>query len=243
MIEMKEIKEKGRYHRLPYEEDENQEIILPQFEKVPLEKVFQFRQPQTPLTIHPQIKELSSDVKQPMKLYSSEAHLPLETSSTPDSSRFYSFSLSASIPDDFPSNLPCIDLIVHYDFQLYALTVNLLSARNLPINNLREGILHPYVTLFILPHREDIFRSKTGAGNINPVFNERFVFGSFSYEEVRKRTLVLRVLDESSSTDNTLIGNVILPLHKTELHGIRISAILNEDNDIDQVRSSVHFNH
>ena len=218
--------------------DLDQDVVLPQFEKVPLDKVFELREPSTPLTVHPQTRKMSLVTEQPTAFYPAIQSPPVHRSPMYEESAFCSYPLSASEPFD-NAHLPKLDFILYYDLQSYALTVKLLSAQNLPAKG-RGGTSDPFVTLCLLPHREDIFRSKTIHKDLNPKFNETFVFGNISYEELRERVLVLQVLDENTFSQNELIGNVILPLRKTELHGVRVSAVLNENIFIGQVSESVN---
>ena len=211
-----------------------QVAVLPQYEKVPLDKIFELRQRYVPLAIHPHFRRQSLITEQPTMFYPAVAESPVTRSSFFEDSVFQSFPLSASIPVDLSSNLPTIEFIIFYDIQSYSFTVKLIRARNLPAMN-RNGTSDPFVSLFLLPHREEIFRSKTYYKTLNPSFNETFVFGNIPYNEIFTRSLILRVLDENAVCHNELIGNVILPLWKTELHGVRVSAVLNEDSDVGQV--------
>ena len=215
---------------------EMQEVIIPKYEKVPLEKIFpSLRQPCVPMSIHPsQSRKQSLITEQPTSFYPAIAESPAIRRCSFEDSMFYSFPLSASIPLGLGPDLPTIDFIIYYDIQSYSFTVKLLRARHLPSMN-RDGTSDPFITLFLIPHREEIFRSKTSYKTTSPVFNETFVFSNIPYNEIFTRTLVLRVFDENALRHNELIGNVVLPLRKTELHGVRVSAVLNEDSDVVQV--------
>ena len=232
------LKKNGQYHQVPgSDEQEHQDIILPEFRKVPLDKMFQFAQPQIPLSIHPQIRKLSAIGEQPTSFIPISVGSQTRRSSLFEESSFCYSPLSASTSPKrftFQVQLPRINFSILYDIQTYSLTVHLMSADNLP-RKTRNKASDPFVNLFLLPHREDIFRSKTCYKNSNPVFNETFVFHNIPYNEVNDRTLVLRVLEENRIGQNNAIGNVIIPLRKTELHGVQVSAVINEDDEAQQV--------
>ncbi len=234
------IKKKGSYSQVPNSDDYDrfsQDIILPEFKKVPLDKVFQFTQPQIPLSIHPQIRKVSLIGEQPTSFIPITVGPQSRRPSLFEESSFCYSPLSSSASPKrftFQVQLPRINFSILYDIQAYSLTIHLLSAENLPAKD-RKGTCDPFVNLFLLPHREDIFRSKTCYKQLNPIFNETFVFQNIPYNEVNDRTLVLRVLDENRISQNNAIGNVIIPLRKTELHGVQVSAVINEDDETQQV--------
>ena len=234
--ELKQHKQKGEYSQVAHEEV--QDIVLPEFHKVPLDKVFQFAQPQVPVSIHPQIRKISLIKEQPTAFFPVRVGTISRRPSLLEESSFCYSPLSASSPKsfDFGVSYPKINFSILYDMQTSSLIVHLVSAENLPISD-KKGSVETFVMLYLLPHREDIFRSKSMAStslqNQNPIFDESFSFGNIPYNEVSDRTLVLRVLSQ-----NNVLGNVILPLHKTELHGVQVSAVLNEDTDTEQASNT-----
>ena len=225
-------KKKGFYNQVPDSDDEMENIVLPEFHKVPLEKVFQLAQPQVPLSIHPQIRKESTIKEQPTAFYPVRVGTMFRRPSHFEDSTFcYTPISKTSSPQsfDFGASFPRINFSILHDIQTSSLIVHLISAENLTGRG-KKGIADPYVVLFLLPHREDIFRSKICYGDVNPIFNETFVFSDILYNEIADRTLVLRIIIQ-----NDVIGNVVLPLHKTELHGVQVSAVINEDTDTEQV--------
>ena len=214
------------------------DIIIPQFKKVPLEKIF--KSPRVPIQIHPQISRMSQGS---LSEYTSEfspnlrhiVHPELRKQSliTEQQTLFKPISVFSLTE---PSDKPTLEFILYYDFQKCTLTVTLTQATNLPAKH-KSGTSDPYVTLFLLPHKEDIYRSKTRYKTLNPIFDESFTFEGIQYDEVMERTLVLRVFD-ADRCDN--IGTIIMPLYKTELHGVRVTAVLNKESSIPQVNLSVY---
>ena len=187
-------------------------INLAQYDKVPLEKMFCYKQPRVPLMIHPHIRKNYSQDQLPIRQI-------LETQLLSELHRSTC---------NHPA-LPRIDLILFYDLQTYSLTVSLLEGRSLA-SNTKTGTSDPYVTLSLLPQKEVIFRSKTCYKNSDPIFNESFTFCGISFEDITARTLFLKVFNESH---HDLIGTARLRLHRLELHGAHISALLNEIDDND----------
>ena len=225
------VKRKGSYTKL------NAEVITPKFEKVPLEEIFTFQQPHV---LHPQIsrRDLFDDsIDYPTKQYPVHPDWRKPSLITEQQTLFIPVS-DVSSPE--PSDEPMLEFMVYYDFQKFTLTVTLIQATNLPAKD-RSGTSDPYVTLFLLPHREDIHRSKTHYKTLNPIFNESFTFEGMQYDEVMERTLIIRVFDEDTFSRRDNIGTIVMPLRKTELHGARAAAVLNEENSVVQVgKLSIH---
>ena len=212
----------------------NIDIIIPQFEQLPLKRVCTFNQPHVPVSIHPQIRRtvLGFISDYPCD-YSPSLKKPSLITEQPTS--FVPFSDSSLIES---ADKPMLEFMLYYDFQKCTLTVTLIQATNLPAKH-KSGTSDPYVTLFLLPHKEDIYRSKTHYKTLNPVFDESFTFEGMQYCEVMERTLVLHVFDEDKISKNGNIGTIVMPLCKTELHGARVAAVLNESGIIKVIIISI----
>ena len=223
-------KRKGSYTKI---NGNDFDVIIPQFEKVPLDKVFAFKQPNVPMPIHPQISdtECFDDSIDSTQQYPTHPDRRKPSLITEQPTSFIPVS-DVSSPE--PSDEPTLEFMVYYDFQKFTLTVTLIQATNLPAKD-KSGTSDPYVTLFLLPHKEDIHRSKTHYKTLNPIFNESFTFEGIQYSEVMERTLVLQVFDEDKISKNDNIGLIVMPLRKTELHGARVAAVLNEESSLVQV--------
>ncbi len=200
-----------------HSDDVGIDIVLPQYEKVPLQKMFEFKQPQCPLPVHPQLFDhnscrLSEDIvtRQPTSMTSS------------------SFSSDDIDPKD---NEPRIQFSLYYDIQRRTLTVHLLSGTDLPAKD-RRGTSDPYVILFLIPNKEQIFESKVHDKDLNPFFNEVFEFSGLLADEIRRQTLILRVLDKDKLTASDDMGLVVLPLEDADLYGVKMNCILSEEMSI-----------
>ncbi|KPJ02074.1 Synaptotagmin-10 [Papilio xuthus] len=64
-----------------------------------------------------------------------------------------------------------------YDQEVEALVVKIFEARDLPIKDVL-GSSDPYIKVFLLPDRKKKFQTKVHRKNLNPVFNETFLFSS-----------------------------------------------------------------
>ena len=119
---------------------------------------------------------------------------------------------------DSPKNDAVMQFFLHHDVMHSKLTVQLLSASNLPRKYDRNGILQcdTYVTLHLEPDRENELKSKKVEGTCDPVFNECFLFGGFSMEY--HQTLVLQIYN--SALSNKAVGEVSLPLSQEDLFGV-----------------------
>lgn len=198
--------------------ESNIDVVLPQYEKIPLQKVFELKQPQCSLSVHPQMYTAGVEgscviTEQP------------DLTTSPFSSKQSEDSIS---PTD---TLPRIQFSLYYDIQRRTLTVHLISGTNLPAKD-RRGTSDPFVILFLIPNKEQIFQSKVHDKTLNPSFDEVFEFTGLLPDEVRRQTLVLRVLDKDKISASDDMGVVILPLEHADLYGVKINAKLSEDFDI-----------
>ena len=211
------------------------DIIIPQFEQLPLKRECTFNQPHVPVSIHPQIrrKALGFVSDHPCDYSPSLVNPNLKKPSLimEQPVSFMPFSDPSLIES---ADKPLLEFMLYYDFKKCELTVTLIQATNLPAKH-ESGTSNPFVTLFLLPHKEDIHRSKTHYKTLNPIFNESFTFEGMQYNEVMERTLIIRVFDEDTFSRRDNIGTIVMPLRKTELHGARVAAVLNEESGIIKV--------
>ena len=119
-----------------------------------------------------------------------------------------------------------IQFFLHHDVMHSKLTVHLQCASNLPGKYDRNGLLQcdTFVTLHLEPDRGDKLRSKPVEGTCDPVFDERFLFGGFSMDKLKRQTLVLQVYN--SAVTNRVIGEASLPLSEVELFGVVMQMLL-----------------
>ncbi|XP_023718098.1 synaptotagmin-10 [Cryptotermes secundus] len=107
---------------------------------------------------------------------------------------------------------------LRYDSEIEGLVVKVLQAQDLPVKDV-SGSSDPYVKVYLLPDRKKKFQTKVHRKNLNPVFNETFIF-SVGYEELKQRYLQFSVYDFDRFSRHDLIGHVVLKglLDNADLH-------------------------
>ncbi|KAM9825233.1 synaptotagmin-7b isoform 3-T3 [Syngnathus typhle] len=109
-----------------------------------------------------------------------------------------------------------IQFSVGYSFQDSTLTVKILKGQELPAKDF-SGTSDPFVKLYLLPDKKHKLETKVKRKNLNPHWNETFLFEGFPFEKVVQRTLYLQVLDYDRFSRNDPIGEVSIPLNKLDL--------------------------
>uniref|UniRef100_A0A9J8C993 Synaptotagmin-7 n=1 Tax=Cyprinus carpio carpio TaxID=630221 RepID=A0A9J8C993_CYPCA len=109
-----------------------------------------------------------------------------------------------------------IQFSVGYNFQDSTLTVKILKGQDLPAKDF-SGTSDPFVKLYLLPDKKHKLETKVKRKNLNPHWNETFLFEGFPYEKVVQRTLYMQVLDYDRFSRNDPIGEVSIPLNKIDL--------------------------
>ncbi|XP_051987480.1 synaptotagmin-7-like [Xyrauchen texanus] len=109
-----------------------------------------------------------------------------------------------------------IQFSVGYSFQDSTLTVKILKGQDLPAKDF-SGTSDPFVKLYLLPDKKHKLETKVKRKNLNPHWNETFLFEGFPFEKVVQRTLYLQVLDYDRFSRNDPIGEVSVPLKKIDL--------------------------
>ena len=117
---------------------------------------------------------------------------------------------------------PTLTFAAIHDIQTSMLTIFLKFASNLNhlFENPQKQILHSFVTLHILPSKNEILQTCARAAhesNNNPVFNQQFVFDGVPVSELAEQTLVFRVYN-----GRALIGISNIPLSSIDLLGFTI---------------------
>lgn len=101
-----------------------------------------------------------------------------------------------------------INFTLFYNQQLTSLIVTVLSIENLPYRDQNSKLLpDPFIKIVLLPDRRKKFQTKVCKRTQSPDFNETFQF-QISYDELRRRILLLSVYDFGRSTKRKLIGTV-----------------------------------
>ena len=222
---------KGQYQQLSGGDIASDiDVVLPQYEKVPVDKIFQFEQPMCPVYVHPQLigDDRSNIVTRQPQPATSEKVLV---------------------------NEPSVLFSLYYDFQRRVLSVHLHSALYLlggaasgkqqlthiplPVQGAarHERLADSFIMLFLVPHKEQVFYSAVVTKSNNPSFDEVFEFTGLLSNEIRRQFLVFRVFDKSKPMTQNELGTVILPLENADLYGVSIRKSIKsmadqEDTDI-----------
>ncbi|CEF66307.1 C2 domain and Synaptotagmin domain-containing protein [Strongyloides ratti] len=97
-----------------------------------------------------------------------------------------------------------------YDFSTNKLAVTIVECRNLPAMD-RNGSSDPYVKLSILPEKKQKFETKIKRNNLNPFFDETFLF-NIPFNELYNMTLQLSVYDFDRISKDDRLGQLLIPL-------------------------------
>ena len=128
---------------------------------------------------------------------------------------------------EFP---PIIQFSLFYDIQCFTLRIHLQNASNLPAKD-RRGTSDPFVVLYLMPNKEEIFESKIVYKSLNPVFDQSFEFKSLMPDDIQEQTLVLRIYDHDKYSKNDTIGGVVLPLKDVDLFGVIMKMKVESNKD------------
>ncbi|XP_028408409.1 synaptotagmin-7-like [Dendronephthya gigantea] len=103
-----------------------------------------------------------------------------------------------------------------YDSQTMTLGVKIMKATKLPAKDF-SGTSDPFVKICLLPDKKHKMETRVKRKNLNPVWNEYFMFEGFPYNKLMQRTLCLQVLDYDRFSRNDPIGDVRLSLENLNL--------------------------
>lgn len=123
---------------------------------------------------------------------------------------------------------PLLQFSLHYDVQRCSLTVHLHHGSNLPAKD-RGGTSDPFVVLYVIPNKEEIFESKVKYQTLDPIFDQSFEFKKLLPDDIRRQTLVMRVYDHDRFSKNDSIGGIILPLESADLFGVVMRMKIDEN--------------
>ncbi|KAI6201355.1 Synaptotagmin-1 [Aphelenchoides besseyi] len=97
-----------------------------------------------------------------------------------------------------------------YDFTANKLSVTIVECQDLPAMD-RNGMSDPYVKLTLLPDRKPKFETKIKRNNLNPLFDETFLF-NVPYNELQRKVLQIVVYDFDRLSKDDRIGQIAIPL-------------------------------
>ncbi|XP_067676120.1 synaptotagmin-7-like isoform X2 [Haliotis asinina] len=103
-----------------------------------------------------------------------------------------------------------------YDFQNLTLTLKILRATGLPAKDL-SGTSDPYVKIMLLPDKKHKLLTKVKKKNLNPHWNECFLFEGWPHNKLLEKTLYLQVIDYDRFSRDDPIGETYVPLNSVDL--------------------------
>lgn len=207
------------------------DVVLPRFDKIPVEKIFSFQQPTSPRYVHPQLLTIQEN--------EDRMHYTT-TASTPQQQQYLSCQ-PAGCDDNTadPPFEPTVFFSLYFDFQRRALTVHLQSASGLKClvkPSKKSGLTmdtyssrtpspaltlpsdpDTFVLLFLIPLKEQSFFSSMKPKSSSPKFNETFEFVGILPEEIRRQSLVFRFYNKTKQNE---LGIMIMPLEDADMYGV-----------------------
>jgi Ca2+-dependent lipid-binding protein len=124
---------------------------------------------------------------------------------------------------------PTLQFSLYYDIQRRVLAVHIQQAYNLPVIS-KGTVTHPcspFIVLYLLPNKQEVFESRVIHRDLNPYFNQIFDFPSLLPEDIRKQTLVMKVF-HSRRTKHELIGMISVSLEDADLYGVSMKMSIDE---------------
>jgi hypothetical protein len=116
-------------------------------------------------------------------------------------------------------NQPTLTLTTMHDIQGSTLTVSLKFASNLNflMDKLHKRTVQPFISVFLLPSKNEILQTHAVQESNNPVFNKKFVFSGVPVSDLNEQTLVFQVYHS-----RTLIGITRVHLNSADLLGYTV---------------------
>jgi len=108
---------------------------------------------------------------------------------------------------------------LEYDFTTQELKVTVLEACDLPPTDWSTGLTDPFVKVYLLPDKKPKFETKVHRKNLNPKFDQTFVFKNIPYVDTFDKTLVFAVYDYDRFSSSDQTGEYQLPLNSVDLAG------------------------
>nr|KAG5698270.1 hypothetical protein BaRGS_024077 [Batillaria attramentaria] len=103
-----------------------------------------------------------------------------------------------------------------YDFQNLTLTLRIIRAVQLPAKDV-TGTSDPYVKILLLPDKKHKLLTKVKKRNLNPHWNECFLFEGWPHNKLLEKTLYLQVIDYDRFSRDDPIGETYIPLNEMDL--------------------------
>jgi len=108
---------------------------------------------------------------------------------------------------------------LEYDFTLQELKVTVIECSDLPPTDWSTGLTDPFVKLYLLPDKKPKYETKVHRKNLNPKFDQTFIFKNIPYVDTFDKTLVFAVYDYDRFSSSDQQSEIQLPLNSIDLAG------------------------
>merc|ERR1711874_530493 len=108
---------------------------------------------------------------------------------------------------------------LEYDFTTQELKVTIIECSELPPTDWSTGLTDPFVKVYLLPDKKPKYETKVHRKNLNPKFDQTFVFKNLPYVDTFDKTLVFAVYDYDRFSSSDQTGEYQLPLNQVDLAG------------------------
>merc|ERR1719350_1398347 len=108
---------------------------------------------------------------------------------------------------------------LEYDFTTQELKVTVIECSDLPPTDWSTGLTDPFVKVYLLPDKKPKYETKVHRKNLNPKFDQTFVFKNLPYVDTFDKTLVFAVYDYDRFSSSDQTGEFQLPLNQVDLAG------------------------
>lgn len=108
---------------------------------------------------------------------------------------------------------------LEYDFTTQELKVTVIEAADLPPTDWSTGLTDPFVKVYLLPDKKPKYETKVHRKNLNPKFDQTFIFKNLPYVDTFDKTLVFAVYDYDRFSSSDQTGEYQLPLNQVDLAG------------------------
>merc|ERR1711963_992478 len=108
---------------------------------------------------------------------------------------------------------------LEYDFTLQELKVTVIECAELPPTDWSTGLTDPFVKLYLLPDKKPKYETKVHRKNLNPKFDQTFIFKNIPYVDTFDKTLVFAVYDYDRFSSSDQVSELQVPLNSVDLAG------------------------
>ncbi|XP_062569924.1 synaptotagmin-7-like [Saccostrea cucullata] len=123
---------------------------------------------------------------------------------------------SVDVTEGVDCKLGRIQIGLSYDFQSLTLTLKVIQAKDLVAKDF-TGTSDPYVKILLLPDKRHKLVTKVKKKNLNPRWNESFLFEGWLHNKLLEKTIYLQVIDYDRFSRDDPIGETYIPLNEVDL--------------------------